>query len=72
MKGRDLALFEKMKCISSIAPVGKLEKSRECHRTLAHKHRTLCLCVRCAVCLAQLGLGTGRQAPDARLERPVF
>ena len=27
---RDLALFEKMKCIFSIAPVGNLEKSREC------------------------------------------
>jgi len=27
---RDSALFEKMKCIFSIAPVGKLEKSREC------------------------------------------
>ena len=45
-------LFEKMKCIFSIAPVGKLEKSRECfslwntYRTLAQKHRTLCLCVR--------------------------
>ena len=25
---RDSALFEKMKCISSIAPVGKLEKSQ--------------------------------------------
>ena len=38
---RDSALFEKMKCIFSIAPVGNLEKSRECslqrntHRTLA-------------------------------------
>jgi len=30
---RDLALFEKMKCIFSITPVGSLEKSRECHRT---------------------------------------
>jgi len=70
---RDSALFEKMKCIFSIAPVENLEKSREyfllrnTHRTLAQKHRTLCLCVRCAGCLAQLGLGTGR-----RLERPVF
>jgi len=26
----DSALFEKMKCIFSIAPVGNLEKSREC------------------------------------------
>ena len=38
---RDSALFEKMKCIFSIAPVENLEKSRECslqrntHRTLA-------------------------------------
>jgi len=28
--GRDSALFEKMKCIFSIALVGNLEKSREC------------------------------------------
>jgi len=27
---RDSVLFEKMKCIFSIAPVGNLEKSREC------------------------------------------
>jgi len=38
---RDSALFEKMKCIFSIAPVENLEKSRECssqrntHWTLA-------------------------------------
>ena len=38
---RDSALFEKIKCIFSIAPMGNLEKSRECssqrntHRTLA-------------------------------------
>jgi len=50
-----------------------LQKSRECislrntHRTLAQKHRTLCLCVRCIGCLAQLGLGTER-----RLKRLVF
>jgi len=50
---RGSALFEKIKCIFSIAPVGKLEKSRECfslrntHRTLAQRHRTLCLYVRC-------------------------
>ena len=49
---QDSALFEKMKCIFSIAPVGNLEKSRECfslrntHRTLTQKHRTLFLCVR--------------------------
>jgi len=33
---RDLALLEKMKCIFSIAPVGNLEKSRECF--LLRKH----------------------------------
>ena len=38
---RDLALFEKMKCIFSIAPVGNLEKSRECF-SLRNTHRTLC------------------------------
>ena len=43
----DSALFDKMKCIFSIAPVGKLEKSRE--------HRTLRLCVQCSQCLAQPG-----------------
>ena len=34
---RDSALFEKIKCIFSIAPVGSLDKSRECftHQTLA-------------------------------------
>jgi len=37
---RDSTLFEKMKCISSIAPVGKLEKSRECF-SLRNTHRTL-------------------------------
>ena len=58
---RDSALFEKMKCIFSFASVGNLEKSRECfslrntHRTLAQRHRTLCLSVRCRHCLAQLG-----------------
>ena len=35
----DSALFEKMKCIFSIAPVGKLEKSRECF-LLRNTHRT--------------------------------
>ena len=41
LASRDSALFEKMKCLFSIAPVGTLEKSRECssqrntHRTLA-------------------------------------
>jgi len=48
----DSALFEKMKCIFSIAPVGSLEKSRE---TLTGrwpwKHWTLSLRVRCTVVL---------------------
>ena len=50
---RDSALFEKMKCIFSIAPMGNLEKLWECflHRTLAQRHRTLGLRVRCAVVL---------------------
>ena len=34
------ALFEKMKCIFSIALVGNLEKSREC-LSLRNTHRTL-------------------------------
>ena len=69
---RDSALFEKMKCIFSIALVGNLEKSRECfslrntHRTLTQKHRTLFLCVRWAGSLTRLGLRTERS-----LERPV-
>jgi len=50
------SLFEKMKCIFSIPPVGNLEKSRE---TLTGRwlleHRTLSLSVRCRQCLAQLG-----------------
>ena len=52
---RDSALFEKMKCIFSIAPMGNLEKSRKrnTHQTLAQRHRTLCLSVRCAVVLGQ-------------------
>ena len=43
LKGRERmgsALFEKMKCIFSIAPVGNLEKSRECF-SLRNTHRTL-------------------------------
>jgi len=47
---QDSALFKKMKFIFSIAPVGNLEKSRESHRTLARRHRTQCLHVRCAIC----------------------
>jgi len=38
---RDSAIFEKMKCIFSIAPVGNLEKSRECF-SVGNTHRTLC------------------------------
>jgi len=34
--------FEKIKCIFSIAPVGSLEKSRECF-SLRNTHRTLVL-----------------------------
>jgi len=37
---RESTLFEKIKCISSIAPVGKLDKSRECF-SLRNTHRTL-------------------------------
>jgi len=33
---RDSALFEKMKCIFSIAPVGNLEKSWECFSLRKH------------------------------------
>jgi len=43
-KGRERmgsALFEKMKCIFSIAPVGVLEKSRECF-SVGNTHQTLC------------------------------
>jgi len=71
---RDSALFEKMKSIFSIAPMGNLEKSRECF-SLRNTHRTLvaeapdAMSVRlvCYQCLAQLGLGTRRQAPDVGL-----
>jgi len=37
---RDSALFEKMKCIFSIASVGNLKKSRE-YSSLRNTHRTL-------------------------------
>jgi len=43
LKGKErmgLALFDKMKCIFSIAPVGTLDKSRECF-SLRNTHRTL-------------------------------
>jgi len=36
----DSVLFEKMKCIFSIAPVANLEKSRKCF-SLRNTHRTL-------------------------------
>ena len=38
---RDSVLFEKLKCIFSIAPVGVLEKSRE-YFSVGNTHRTLC------------------------------
>ena len=44
LKGRErmgFGAFEKMKCIFSIAPVGSLEKSRECF-LLTNTHRTQC------------------------------
>ena len=37
---QDSALFEKIKCIFSIAPVGNLEKSQECS-SVRNTHRTL-------------------------------
>ena len=43
LKGRErmgFGAFEKMKCIFSIAPVGSLEKSRECF-SLRNTHWTL-------------------------------
>jgi len=54
---RDSALFEKIKCIFSIAPVGNLRKS------LVAPDVEPVRPVYCQ-CLALLGLGTGRQAPD--------
>ena len=74
----DSALFKKMKCISSIAPVGKLDKSRECF-SLKNTHRTLTsrapdaesehpvLIMPCSARVRHWTLGTGR-----RLEHPVF
>jgi len=57
---RDSVLFEKMKCIFFIAPVGKLEKSREKHSPDAGLEAPDAVSVRpvCRQCLAQLGLGT--------------
>jgi len=72
---RDSALFEKMKCIFSIAPVEKLEKSRESPDAGPEAPDAVPVRLVCRQCLAQLGLGTGRQALDAGyslLERPVF
>jgi len=41
LKGRErMGNLEKMKCIFSIAPVGNLEKSRECF-SLRNTHQTL-------------------------------
>jgi len=81
---RDSALFEKMKCIFSIAPVGNLEKSRECsshrntHRTLAAEApdaevvRPVC----CGARVKHQTVNTGRRgahvhASDAILLWPV-
>jgi len=73
----DSTLFEKMKCIFSIAPVGNLEKSRECF-SLRNTHRTLASgapdaeserpvqSVPGPARVRHRTLGTGR-----RLERPV-
>ena len=59
LKGRERmgsALFEKMKCIFSIVPVGTLDKSRESLTGCCLlEHRTLSLSVRCRHCLAMLG-----------------
>ena len=40
--------FEKIECIFFVAPVGNLEKSRECI-LLRNTHQTLAFSVRCAV-----------------------
>ena len=48
--GLRFGAFEKIKCIFSIAPVGNLEKSRECFSgRSARRHRTLAFSVRCDV-----------------------
>ena len=59
---RDSALFEKIKCIFSIAPVGIFGEVAGvflAEKTLTRRwlleHRTLRLSVRCKQCLAQLG-----------------
>ena len=60
---RDSALFKKMKCIFSIAPVGKLEKSRECFSLTGHWPRGTGRCVCASVgrqCSTRLGLSNGR------------
>jgi len=74
----DSALFEKVKCISSLAPLGKLDKSRECF-SLRNTHRTLASgapdteserpvqSVPGSARVRHRTPGTGR-----RLERPVF
>jgi len=60
----DSAVFEKMKCIFSIAPVGNLEKSRECFLTEKHSPDAKCggtgRWPQSPVCLTLLGLSTGR------------
>jgi len=56
--------FEKIKCIFSIAPMGNLEKSRECF--LSEKHSPDAECEgtgrwpQSLMCLTLLGLSTGR------------
>ena len=58
---RDSTLFEKMKCIFSIAPVGNFEKLRE---TLTERRPGGTRCSACASGVLSasrvLGLGTGR------------
>jgi len=56
--------FEKIKCIFGIAPVGILEKSRECFLTEKHSLDAECggtgRWPQSPVCLTLLGLSTGR------------
>ena len=65
-----------MKCIFSIALVGKLEKLQESFSPDDGPEAPDAVSVHlvCSECLAQLGLGTGSQAPDIGLSlfvRPV-
>ena len=77
---RDSALFEKMKCIFSIAPVGNLEKSRECsshrntHRTLAAEApdaevvRPVC----CGARVKHQTVNTGRRGAHVRASDAIL